>query len=271
MHVSDESHSICFGRTSVVSLPLLYLNVRLWVCLGRNADRLLVFRTPVGIYHCPNTNTFLRVAFTVFSFSRDTCSDKIFKIRLSGAIQQILLVGNFSHRRLKKKKKRKNWDCEGETTLNTQPTLWSVLQYPWYAMCCVNSCCLARKPEHLEVTMFLFSLVYLGLCWTEKRFILKKSQWNAFSPCTQDLSMSKMNLIPRLMCVCSLICRRDLGASTCASIGRMSFRHKCSTQLLPQHLFVPARCFCEARMLTLLPLPVCTAGFILRGHIWEQN
>lgn len=95
-------------------------------------------------------------------------------------------------------------------------------------MCCVNSHCLARKPEHLEVTMSLFSLVQLWLWWTRKRFILKKSQWNVFSPCTRDLSISKMSLIPWLMCVCSVICRRDLGALTCASTGRMSFRRCCS-------------------------------------------
>lgn len=43
-------------------------------------------------------------------------------------------------------------------TLSTQPTFSSVLPNPWYTMCCVNSCCLACKPEHLEVAMIVFSL-----------------------------------------------------------------------------------------------------------------
>lgn len=112
----------------------------------------------------------------------------------------------------------------------------------------------------------IFTCIVVIVVNQKKRSILMKSQWNAFSPCTQDLSMSKMSLIPWLMCVCSVICRRDLGALTCASTGRMSFRHWCSTQLLPRHLIVPARRLCEAGLLRLLLLPVFAAGCALGGH-----
>lgn len=48
-------------------------------------------------------------------------------------------------------------------------------------------------------------------------------------PCTQDLSLSKMIWIPWLTRVCSVICRRDLGALACASPGRIAAQVIAST------------------------------------------
>ena len=154
-----HSHPICFGKTSVAGPPLPCLNVRLWVWPPRVADRLSVFSTPAESSRCLHTNAYLCEEFTRYPLIQQKSKNYLKKKKKQLPLKNsavFFLVGNFCPEEGKKQKKWDWWRVRQHETHSQ--AFWCVLQYPRYAVCCVNSCCLAHKPEHLEVTTILFSL-----------------------------------------------------------------------------------------------------------------